>query len=426
MKLLFSTIVITTTLFLLLPSPAQTATTNYDLITYPDLNFDVTTCNLIDDKQIWFQPKVVHPHDLRRMASRPSEWADSRKMMDVFHFDHSKIRSQYQTNPVALTQEELQTIINLLETDNIKIAYDSPHERFIRCGSRKDELTKAMDLLDIIHQNGGQVEYYSLQSSLQLKETTFNRLCKGQPKPDDLGGGIWQHHSEYTLTMKIEDIVGSLIAIHAKYPNIKFGLIDSLPALPTTKDDNYKNAYIQLINALAEHSLELDFIHTDAPWENLSDQVDAYSYPEVLEVRDFVKNTLNLKYGHNFNSVRGGQISDLTFYTRVLDVYKQFRENQIELDDYWLTSFHPFPKSILPENITSNTVYPEMRVFRDLGANIYNDYCQEITTPVTLADYTVWANHYQQTQSGQENGDFNQDNLVNGVDYTIWLANYQP
>jgi len=43
---------------------------------------------------------------------------------------------------------------------------------------------------------------------------------------------------------------------------------------------------------------------------------------------------------------------------------------------------------------------------------------------VNTADYTIWANHYQQAQSGQENGDFNQDNQVNGIDYTIWLNNF--
>ena len=44
---------------------------------------------------------------------------------------------------------------------------------------------------------------------------------------------------------------------------------------------------------------------------------------------------------------------------------------------------------------------------------------------VNNADYTVWANHYQQPLSGASNGDFNQDNFVDGIDYAIWLTNYE-
>jgi len=38
------------------------------------------------------------------------------------------------------------------------------------------------------------------------------------------------------------------------------------------------------------------------------------------------------------------------------------------------------------------------------------------------ADYTIWADHYQQS-GGWEDGDFNGDGTVNGADYTIWADN---
>jgi hypothetical protein len=48
------------------------------------------------------------------------------------------------------------------------------------------------------------------------------------------------------------------------------------------------------------------------------------------------------------------------------------------------------------------------------------------------ADYTVWADNYQQTglpawsDGGWAWGNFNADDVVEGADYTIWADNYSP
>ncbi|KKU63607.1 MAG: Outer membrane adhesin like protein [Candidatus Amesbacteria bacterium GW2011_GWA1_47_16] len=39
-------------------------------------------------------------------------------------------------------------------------------------------------------------------------------------------------------------------------------------------------------------------------------------------------------------------------------------------------------------------------------------------------DYLIWLSHYGQTAIGAVNGDFNNDSAVNGLDYLIWLNNY--
>lgn len=39
-------------------------------------------------------------------------------------------------------------------------------------------------------------------------------------------------------------------------------------------------------------------------------------------------------------------------------------------------------------------------------------------------DYVIWLNNYNKTISGSNNGDFNNNNKVDGVDYVIWLNNY--
>jgi sugar lactone lactonase YvrE len=45
---------------------------------------------------------------------------------------------------------------------------------------------------------------------------------------------------------------------------------------------------------------------------------------------------------------------------------------------------------------------------------------------VTGADYTYWADHFQQSAiHGARDGDFNRDGVVDGADYTIWADNFQ-
>lgn len=43
---------------------------------------------------------------------------------------------------------------------------------------------------------------------------------------------------------------------------------------------------------------------------------------------------------------------------------------------------------------------------------------------VNEIDYTIWLSHYGQVVSGVTNGDFNGDGHVDGIDYTIWLNYY--
>ncbi|MBX7072814.1 MAG: hypothetical protein K1X71_06660 [Pirellulales bacterium] len=42
------------------------------------------------------------------------------------------------------------------------------------------------------------------------------------------------------------------------------------------------------------------------------------------------------------------------------------------------------------------------------------------------ADYTLWADHFQQANPLVAQGDFNTDGKVDGADYTLWADHYQP
>ncbi|MBX7072168.1 MAG: hypothetical protein K1X71_03390 [Pirellulales bacterium] len=42
------------------------------------------------------------------------------------------------------------------------------------------------------------------------------------------------------------------------------------------------------------------------------------------------------------------------------------------------------------------------------------------------ADYTIWADHFQQSPQPFWHGDFNGDGVVDGADYTLWADNFTP
>ena len=39
-------------------------------------------------------------------------------------------------------------------------------------------------------------------------------------------------------------------------------------------------------------------------------------------------------------------------------------------------------------------------------------------------DYVIWLNNYNRQTTGADKGDFDGNGLVNGLDYVIWLNNY--
>jgi len=64
--------------------------------------------------------------------------------------------------------------------------------------------------------------------------------------------------------------------------------------------------------------------------------------------------------------------------------------------------------------------------FPDMGADEYGSPMGDINYDglVDGGDYTIWADHYGQSDVGFSGGDLNGDGVVNGGDYTLWADNY--
>ncbi len=64
--------------------------------------------------------------------------------------------------------------------------------------------------------------------------------------------------------------------------------------------------------------------------------------------------------------------------------------------------------------------------FPDMGADEFGSPMGDINYDglVDGGDYTIWADHYGQSDVGFSGGDLNGDGVVNGGDYTLWADNY--
>ncbi len=69
---------------------------------------------------------------------------------------------------------------------------------------------------------------------------------------------------------------------------------------------------------------------------------------------------------------------------------------------------------------------PDFDIYYKNGGNTKQFYMGDanLSGAVDGGDYSLWADHYNETASRWEHGDFNGDRVVNGADYTIWSDNY--
>ncbi|RJR29087.1 DUF5060 domain-containing protein [Candidatus Microgenomates bacterium] len=104
--------------------------------------------------------------------------------------------------------------------------------------------------------------------------------------------------------------------------------------------------------------------------------------------------------------------------------------------EYWDTKTGSVTKSSASSN-GGNLVIPVSNISRDIAIKIRHEtYSSGETLPTTYpgdangdlrvdgVDYVIWLNNYNTNQQGSSKGDFDNNGRVDGVDYVIWLNNY--
>ena len=275
----------------------------------------------------------ISPDFKAMFTTRTEEWQEARKYIKVYLLRLNSLKDP--TNGIDDTFLKTALIPKLNES-HIELALDVPG---ISCNGGDQAMQQAATYIDKIKQFGGSVRYVSLQSV----------LSKAHPECPT-----------YTDQQRIDNVVTYVQFMHTKYPGIKVGIIDALVA----KNEDYKTAYTQLIQTLKQQGLSLDYIHFDFPMEDAT-----ANWSNVIEAQQFVQQELHLKMGLILVSTVGGNTSNESFYTRVLNAYKAYStaaaQKGVAADDIVMMSWHQYPDHNLPEKDMSE--YPYMRLVLDLA-----------------------------------------------------------
>lgn len=189
--------------------------------------------------------------------------------------------------------------------------------RNVRIGYEAHQLQRLTDL-------GGQVTYLSLQSPLSK---VAERTCQ-----------FYRRNADFDR--RIAGIVRYVTLMSERFPGIKIGLVDAMPA----KGWAYQDVYRRLVEAIADAGHELAFIHLDFPMESATP-----GWTNVREAEDFVRGELGIRFGMIYVSKVGGGQSNVAFRDNVLSAYRDYRAAGGRPDDLELSSWYRYPDANLPE-----------------------------------------------------------------------------
>jgi hypothetical protein len=206
-----------------------------------------------------------------------------------------------------------------------------------------DRLAAEIACVERIHALGGTVSYLSLQSALSK-----------------VGGETCAAYGRKSgFDARIADIVRYAAAMTARFPDIEIGLIDAMPA----KGWEYESVYRRLVAALENEGTRLSFLHLDFPVESV-----ASDWSDLRQAGAFIRNELDIPYGLFYVSRTGGARSNVAFRDNVLAAYQGYRAAGGRPDHLVLTSWYPFPDTMLPEDDQAGAPFMNLvRNFARLG-----------------------------------------------------------
>jgi N-acetylglucosamine-6-sulfatase len=270
------------------------------------------------------------PPDFEQMfTTKKDEWKNTRASIDVYLLRMTAIKKQ----TAIITDEFLKdSFLPTLKEDDIKLALEGG---IASCVITDDLIDKELAVIARIHDLGGKVSYFGIQSVLS--------------KPRDECDDPSQNERVENIDKRIQGVVKFTKQLKQRFPEIKVGIIDALPA----KELEYKSWYTKLKQQLGQQDLSLDFIHQDMP---VTEPLDKW-VKKALTAERFVKNTLNVRTGLIITSATGGRTSDKAFHDKLLAGYKKYKGSGGSTDDIIIMSWFPHPRKSLPENAENEYPY---------------------------------------------------------------------
>ena len=281
------------------------------------------------------------PFDFIERMDRLNEWEDSRRSMQVFYLRHSTYKNylKYDSN----LKQRMSSIFN---SYGIKVALDDnqvvwAHSDLVNIDENFEESISALQDLS---NYGFDVAYVGLQSVLD--------------KPLVINGT--EH--DYPMSKRYLDVSSYFEKIRPYFPDIKIGIIDSLPA--RVNEETYQNNYAGLVDHLMTKGYRLDFIHLDLPMSYPREGKNGLSFPKVVNIGKYVTNSLGVSFGFLIVDEEGGKLGSNQFSKYTVEGLGEFLKNGGEADAYIMSSWYEHPEYSIPDRITQNPA-TGMSVFRN-------------------------------------------------------------
>ncbi len=303
------------------------------------------TIEITDTPLRWYEDNNLGiagevPLDFSTRMASIEDWEQTLKIMDVFYLRSASFQKYLSSNPV-FSQE----LASLLAQYNIVLAIDDTAATWAHSGqnNRDLEFTASLKMLDDLTNAGFNIRYISLQSVLSKPLRNSNKEIV-----------------DYPYEKRYLDISSYITKISDRYPNIEFGIMDALPA--KTSKLEYESVYQGLFDHLAASNLHLDHLHLDLPINVINQNGNNITTNTVKQVRQFVTETFNWRFGWIVTDRTGGTSDSASFAQAISKGLSSYLNIGGKADDYILSAWFPYPQFTIPDEYSS--AMPAFATFR--------------------------------------------------------------
>jgi hypothetical protein len=282
----------------------------------------------VDDNNLGMNSGYPLDFISRYEAENLPHWAESRSKMAVWQVTSAGIYNYCKTN--STFAESVGAVLNGTPTSLNSIAatwahhlnYDLSHKTTINAITRMKNW-------------GWNPQHIALQSVLS------------KPYPD---GGGWELSQ---VPERIADVVTFFQALRSsQHPEIKIGIIDTLPAHAEADKQDFEAIYQQLEEALNAAGFSLDFILLDFP--NCHPDYTSRTWEHLLRAENKAK-ALGWKTGWFMSSKSGGDISAEAYRHHILKGLNDYLVYGGTPEIILTGAFSPHPEYSIPDNVNTNS-----------------------------------------------------------------------
>jgi len=265
------------------------------------------------------------PHDFYSRMSNP-DFKNIICKADVYYFRLSSVKK--------VKDKALRQLAGILKSCNVKTALDDGTVAWAHGRQKKPQFKVSIKTIKRLRRLGFDVQYIGMQSVLSKPSKKFP-----------------QYKNFKNMLPRYLDILSYYQKVGKKFPHIKIGLIDALPAkLP---DLLVRQNYKTVVNELKRRGFKLSFIHLDLPVSYPRKRIRGNSWSSIAALSKYIQNDLKTKFGVFLVSNLGGKKSGQQATKNVRHGLQNLLRAGVRADSYISSSWYKYPQFSMP--VINNT-----------------------------------------------------------------------